>query len=146
MAGIPVLVLLNGDVSRQVGEPFWHMQREYRDVTYVCRWLMEVDGAQPQTSTVNSPEGSLGESCPGGKQARRVTCPHSKKRRLQRLQANSVPCCWKAQGDRAQKCLLILCPQKHCDIRRMVGLNLGSWTHMVFGHADSSGWGHATGT
>lgn len=95
MSGAPVLVL-KGDVGRPLAVPFWHMQQEDRDVTYAHRWLMDVDGAQPQcegTSRVNSPEGSMGESCPGGKQARRAACPHSNKRGVQRLQASGVSCC-----------------------------------------------------
>lgn len=45
VTGILVLALLNGDVSRQVDVPSWPMQQECRDVTYVRRWLVEVDGA-----------------------------------------------------------------------------------------------------
>lgn len=44
MLGTPMLVLLNGDVSRQMDVQFWNLQTKYRDVTCVCRRLVEVDG------------------------------------------------------------------------------------------------------
>lgn len=134
MMGTPVSVLLNVDASRQVDVQFWILPRKYGDVTCVCRWLVEVDGTQPQcqgTSTVHSPEGSMGERVTGGEAGQENGLSAQQEESSEGYRTSESHVAGKPGTTGLTRVCWILCLQEHCDIGRssrpQPGISVPTW-------------------